>query len=99
MQAALDSPAPPLLVDLREPWERKVALIPGEELHLPFSQFEERRGELPRQRELLLYWYASRSCQSAPPQRRVIESMAGVSRGKSTCTSSICPASEIIEKW
>ena len=55
LQAALDSPAPPLLVDLREPWERKVALIPGEELHLPFSKFAELQGELPRQRELLLY--------------------------------------------
>ena len=55
LQAALDGPEPPLLVDLREAWERELALIPGEELHLPFSQFEERRGELPRQRELLLY--------------------------------------------
>ena len=55
LQAVLDGPKPPLLVDLRESWERELAHIPGEGLHLPFSQFEERKGELPRQRELLLY--------------------------------------------
>ena len=55
LQAALEGPAPPLLVDLREPWERKLVLIPGEELHLPFKQLAKRQAELPRERELLLY--------------------------------------------
>ncbi|MDP6363954.1 MAG: molybdopterin-synthase adenylyltransferase MoeB [Candidatus Poseidoniia archaeon] len=55
LQAALEGPAPPLLVDLREPWERKLVLIPGEELHLPFKQLAQWQGELPRERELLLY--------------------------------------------
>jgi adenylyltransferase/sulfurtransferase len=55
LQAALEDPAPPLLVDLREPWERKLVLIPGEELHLPFKQLAKRQAELPRERELLLY--------------------------------------------
>jgi molybdopterin/thiamine biosynthesis adenylyltransferase/rhodanese-related sulfurtransferase len=55
LQAALEGSAPPLLVDLREPWERKLVLIPGEELHLPFKQLAQRQGELPRERELLLY--------------------------------------------
>ncbi len=55
LQAALEGPAPPLLVDLRESWERQLVVIPGEGLHLPFKQLAQQQDELPRQRELLLY--------------------------------------------
>ncbi len=69
LQAELEGPAPPLLVDLREPWERNLGQIPGKELHLPFSQFAQRQDELPREQELLLYCHTG--IQSAMALRQL----------------------------
>ena len=49
----LEGDDPPLLVDVREHWERKIASIPGS-LHLPMGEMPARVGELPRDRELIL---------------------------------------------
>ncbi|MBA2528748.1 MAG: sulfurtransferase [Euzebyales bacterium] len=56
---------PPLLVDVREHWERGLAAIPCS-LHLPMGEIPTRLTELPRDRELVLYCHhGARSRQVA----------------------------------
>jgi rhodanese-related sulfurtransferase len=45
---------PPVVVDVRSPSERSEGAIPGS-VALPLSQLLDRMGELPRDRELLVY--------------------------------------------
>ena len=53
----------PLLVDVREPWERAIASIPGSH-HLPMDEVPARLDELPRDREIILYCHlGARSLQ------------------------------------
>lgn len=59
----LDGDDPPLLVDVRERWERDIASLPGS-LHLPMGQVPARVDELPRDRDLiLLCHHGARSLQ------------------------------------
>lgn len=56
---------PPLLVDVREDWERDLASLPGA-VHLPMGELPARLGELPRDREIvLLCHHGARSLQVA----------------------------------
>lgn len=56
VKALLEAPSPPLLVDVREPWEWVVGNLGrwGAVL-IPYGELEERRESLPRDRCLVLY--------------------------------------------
>lgn len=49
------APAPPLLLDVREPWEFAICQLPGSQL-LPMGQIPAAvgNGELPRDREIVV---------------------------------------------
>ena len=56
LMAALAGPIPPLILDVREPWEWSQAHIPATEsrdvLHIPMNSLPGRLGELPPGREI-----------------------------------------------
>ncbi|MPZ87078.1 MAG: sulfurtransferase [Nitriliruptorales bacterium] len=59
----LDRDDPPLLVDVREPWERTIAALPNS-LHVPMAEVPARVDELPRDRDIVLYCHhGARSMQ------------------------------------
>ncbi len=63
--ARLRSDDPPLLVDVREDWERDRAAIPGA-LAVPLGDIPARLGEIPRDRDLVFFCHhGSRSAQVA----------------------------------
>jgi len=45
---------PPLLIDVRHPWEHTICRIEGDEL-IPLDQLPHRLGELPRDRSVAFY--------------------------------------------
>jgi rhodanese-related sulfurtransferase len=56
---------PPLLVDVREPWERHAAAIPDSH-HVPLGELPFRLDELPRDRDLVIVCHhGNRSLQAA----------------------------------
>lgn len=44
---------PPVLVDVREPWEYEIVRIPGS-VHIPLAQIQERLDELDPEREIVM---------------------------------------------
>lgn len=54
LRAALDSARPPVLLDVREPWEAAIAQIPGSVL-LPLGDLPERLGELDPSVPVVVY--------------------------------------------
>lgn len=61
----LDGEDPPVLVDVREGWEREIASIPGS-VHIPLGDLPARAGELPSDRSLVLQCHhGGRSMQAA----------------------------------
>lgn len=50
----LDSDAPPLLLDVREDWERRAATIEGA-VHIPLAEVPVRVEELPTDRDIVVY--------------------------------------------
>lgn len=61
----LRGPNPPLLVDVREPWEQQTAAIDGA-YHVPLGQLPSRIDELPRDRAIVLHCHhGGRSMQAA----------------------------------
>lgn len=61
----LSTDSPPLLVDVREDWERELAAIPGS-IHIPMGQLPTRITELPTDREIVLTCHhGARSLQVA----------------------------------
>lgn len=50
----LDTDAPPLLLDVREDWEREVASIP-DSVHIPMGAVPQRIEELPAERDIVVY--------------------------------------------
>lgn len=55
----------PLLVDVREPWERELAVLPGS-VSLPLGEIPARAAELPRDRDVVLVCHHGvRSLQAA----------------------------------
>lgn len=49
-----DNPNPPLLVDVREPWEFDICRLPGTQLFPMRQLFHEPETQLPPHRELVL---------------------------------------------
>lgn len=53
-----------LLIDVREPDEYKSGFIPGAK-NIPLSQLEKRIGEIPKDRDVLLYCHSGMRSKSA----------------------------------
>jgi rhodanese-related sulfurtransferase len=53
LQVLLASPQPPLVLDVRENWEREAARLPGT-VDIPMAQIPQRLAELPRDREIVV---------------------------------------------
>lgn len=71
----LDTDAPPLLLDVREDWEREVASIP-DSTHMPMGTVPGRVEELPTDRDIVVY------CHHGNRSRAVAQWLAqrGISR-------------------
>jgi rhodanese-related sulfurtransferase len=44
---------PPVVLDVREPWERDITMIGGS-LHIPMGSIPQRMGELPLDRQIVV---------------------------------------------
>jgi rhodanese-related sulfurtransferase len=53
LKILLDSPRPPLLLDVRESWEREAARLP-DTLDIPMMEIPQRLAELPRDRDIVV---------------------------------------------
>ena len=53
VNARLQAADPPLILDVREDWERAAAHLPGT-LDIPMAQVPARLGELPRERDIVV---------------------------------------------
>lgn len=53
LKVLLDSPQRPLVLDVREDWERQAARLPGT-LDIPMAQIPQRLAELPRDRAIVV---------------------------------------------
>jgi rhodanese-related sulfurtransferase len=53
LQARLESPTPPLVLDVREDWEREAARLAGT-LDIPMMEIPQRLAELPRDRDIVV---------------------------------------------
>jgi len=56
LESRLGEPDPPLLLDVREPWEWEIGNLAGQgAILIPYSEVESRLGELPRERPIVVY--------------------------------------------
>ena len=70
LAAWLAAPSPPLVVDVREPWEVGICALPGS-LNVPLGELPARLAELPSDRRLvLLCHHGMRSMQATAWLRR-----------------------------
>jgi rhodanese-related sulfurtransferase len=53
LKALLDSPSPPLVLDVREKWELEAARLPGT-VDIPMMEIPQRLAELPRDRDIVV---------------------------------------------
>jgi rhodanese-related sulfurtransferase len=53
LKLQLESPQPPLVLDVREQWELEAARLPGT-LDIPMAQVPQRLAELPRDRPIVV---------------------------------------------
>jgi rhodanese-related sulfurtransferase len=53
LKALLESPQPPLVLDVREHWEREAARLPGT-VDIPMLEVPQRLAELPRDRTIVV---------------------------------------------
>jgi rhodanese-related sulfurtransferase len=53
LKALLGSPQPPLVLDVRESWEREAASLPGT-VDIPMMEVPQRLAELPRDRDIVV---------------------------------------------
>jgi rhodanese-related sulfurtransferase len=53
LKSLLDSPQPPLVLDVRESWEREAASLP-DTLDIPMMEVPQRLAELPRDRPIVV---------------------------------------------
>ncbi|WP_448006377.1 ThiF family adenylyltransferase [Agromyces bauzanensis] len=67
LAAELASAAPPLLLDVREPWEAEIAAIPGAVL-IPLGELGERAGELDPAASVVVYCHLGVRSQYAAEQ-------------------------------
>ncbi len=65
LKERLEAAGAPLVLDVREPWERELAHLPGT-LDIPMNQVPQRLAELPRDRDIVVMCKAGgRSLQIA----------------------------------
>ena len=65
LHAALGDPPPPVVLDVREPWERALCHLP-DSLHIPLQSLPARVGELdPKRPTVVLCHHGVRSFQAA----------------------------------
>jgi rhodanese-related sulfurtransferase len=57
LKLQLDSPNPPLVLDVREKWELEAARLPGT-LDIPMAEVPQRLAELPRDRPIVVMCHA-----------------------------------------
>ncbi|HTY49428.1 MAG TPA: rhodanese-like domain-containing protein [Steroidobacteraceae bacterium] len=69
LKARLDGPDAPLVLDVREPWERDLARLPAT-LDIPMNEIPRRLAELPRDRDIVVM------CLAGGRSRRVAEYLA-----------------------
>jgi len=53
LQARLAAADPPVVLDVREPWEQDIARLPGT-LDIPMNELTERLAELPKDRDIVV---------------------------------------------
>jgi adenylyltransferase/sulfurtransferase len=70
LQARLAEADPPLVLDVREAWEREIAHLPGT-TDIPMGEVTGRLGELPRDRDIVVM------CRSGGRSRKVAEYLDG----------------------
>lgn len=71
LAAALRGPSPPLLLDVREPWEAELASIPGAVL-MPMNTVPERANQLPLDRDIVV------QCHSGIRSARIVQLLRGL---------------------
>jgi rhodanese-related sulfurtransferase len=60
----LKTSEPPLVVDVREPWENELCSLPGNVL-IPLASLPNRLGELPKERTIIVHCHhGSRSARA-----------------------------------
>ena len=53
LKTRLSDSEPPLVLDVREPWEVKLCALPGS-MHIPMRDIPERLAEIDRERDLVV---------------------------------------------
>jgi sulfur-carrier protein adenylyltransferase/sulfurtransferase len=53
LKARLAAPDPPLVLDVREPWEQDIARLPGT-FDIPMNELPTRLSELPKDRDIVV---------------------------------------------
>ena len=66
LKARLEGQNPPVVLDVREGWERKIAALAGS-LDIPMGEIAARLGEIPRERDVVVM------CRSGGRSLRVAE--------------------------
>jgi sulfur-carrier protein adenylyltransferase/sulfurtransferase len=66
LEARLAAADPPLVLDVREPWERDIARLPGT-LDIPMNEVAARLPELPKDRDIVVM------CRSGGRSSKVTE--------------------------
>lgn len=66
LKARLATADPPIVLDVREPWERDIARVPGT-LDIPMGEVTARLADLPREREVVVM------CRSGGRSAKVAE--------------------------
>ncbi len=66
LNARLGADDPPVVLDVREPWEQEIARLPGT-LDIPMNEVPARLDELPRDREIVVM------CRSGGRSARVAQ--------------------------
>lgn len=91
LDSRLHAPDPPLVLDVREPWEREIARLPGT-LDIPMNEVPARLGELPKDREIVVMCLAGgRSLKVADYLQRMGFRAANLTGGIRAWASEIDP--------
>lgn len=85
-------PSTVLLLDVREPWERELAVIEPS-LHIPLNEVVQRTAELPRDLQIVVYCHAgTRSAMVASYlERHGFPAVANLSGGIDTWSLEVDP--------
>lgn len=70
LQARLSEADPPMLLDVREPWEQDIARLPGT-VDIPMMEVPARLEELPKDRDIVVM------CRSGGRSTKIAEYLEG----------------------